>query len=678
MRPGIWTRDGTENASSAAYDELFDPIAEGWISGAYSGRLYVYVGLVQSTGDGVWNSPATDHDYSNESSFYDYGNDGTNGLSVICSWVELNEYPANTFCQFLLIAQLDYTNGVITKLSQVHVGHHQDFTSETHDQSSASSYQAVCTYDGTTAANLFQDYTVRFFEGKWDNIFWSGTANPLDIDRIAMTDSITPPHYIYVKASHATYDPSLEFDTLEILGSHLEPADNVYTFYIRILYEIYNTQITANDSQTVHIPYLIRRTYGNEKHGWIRPDGQDSGIGGVDVDPRGRTVGFISATGSTHYRELQAYNFFEDVVNSGVYLDDDQVISWWPHVVGGEDIREYARIDSVNGLAQGSGRSLEIFSANPSYFQLYRFYQQINIVVNDLTQNPALDNYRFLFRDETDPNEPILKYANLSNVNVASANSAINAYFSQYAYYALSVKPFDHGDLLGLEDHDHGFYWTNCTGNIGVAGACDSTQAQNYGTSCQLTNGSLSANICGSAGRPGTFSDGTVTAYVGGGASSWAGSFIGGTGADVYLGDVGGDQCVYATGGSSYFFYSPYTVYLCDVLGIGAAGYLSDSSTYVTLCDGTVAGTFNEGAGIVTKIADGAGWGVDTTGLINSSLGYHVGGAQVLINPQSIGSVLVGSAGATYTATEQALINNLITKVNAIDLALKTHGMCIV
>ena len=96
--------------------------------------------------------------------------------------------------------------------------------------------------------------------------------------------------------------------------------------------------------------------------------------------------------------------------------------------------------------------------------------------------------------------------------------------------------------------------------------------------------------------------------------------------------------------------------------GVPAANYATTASVPNLAAPGTIGGT-----------TAGLAW--FTT--VNASTAYRVGGTQVLGTQQTgLGATLASThCGATYTTTEQGLINALIDKVVILETKLKAHGL---
>ena len=212
-----------------------------------------------------------------------------------------------------------------------------------------------------------------------------------------------------------TKNPALVPSAINVYAYPIMPVDSVQRGGNR--YKLLAYIITDSSGEFTEV---VQSWFGGDIDDIaLVPDGDDTGVVALDVNPRGRTIGFAPTGALTHESELEDYHFTLDVIlgNEGVYAANDQVLPFWS-ISGTEEIKKYARLDAVNanGTTKG-GKSLEIIagsSGKPDYAQINDF--QAASVAESLSSWEDLDgDSRLIMIRKVIAGVPTVTYSSLAS-----------------------------------------------------------------------------------------------------------------------------------------------------------------------------------------------------------------------------------------------------------------------
>ncbi len=248
---------------------------------------------------------------------------------------------------------------------------------------------------------------------------------------------------------------------------------------------------------------------GNIKDFMMIPDGKPQTVVSSTVE----TLDYIASSGSPEniglLQDRQAHELLV-TGNTVSQYSGDQIAPWIDYVNLGVSQKKYARYDSSNagaglwGVAK-AGRSLEIKDVNPSNWeyivQLYDFLTMPNPVTgafDAVTDSGVADGeYMFLARHSQAADAHTLKYVDLSNMNVATADLADDL---------APDTPFAHTDLADMPD----LTGTNQDQDFSYLRRYDTAADATYENDAEYRNkGAMYASTLGLATVAGGAPDGT-------------------------------------------------------------------------------------------------------------------------------------------------------------------------
>jgi len=334
---GHWFRNGSNSYSA---ETEINPFDEDIVAADYDGDVYIYVARKNSHTSG--------------------------DLEVFCSGIELPT-TENDFCMEVPIATVTYDNANLSStISQHQVGDITDFiTTGGQDSDALNNFGIII-----TKASYDADPDVNITGGKVkirNNTYTLTNVNA----------TVTSGKVVYIDlGSNAASDASLIPVDPAIKIENAMPADSTYdNRYIKLYDLSYSAlDIKADGTSTKKYKSINATRFheGMVQMDWVRPDGQDSGITSVDTDyPKVKGLNFC--TGEKHAGELQDYQAYETLVNTGTeYLTGEIAIPYYDVNITNVTEKKYASIDTHSFIAGHTqpGQSLEKSYGNPDYLQI--------------------------------------------------------------------------------------------------------------------------------------------------------------------------------------------------------------------------------------------------------------------------------------------------------------------
>lgn len=724
VRPGVWKRNGNWNASSHSYDLSFD------FGQGSNATIWVYCCLKASSGDPGANAPP--NDWSNESVYYDHNNDGSNGLFIMATDGPLAADMENDyFHHFLLLGQVttDALGGM--EISQAWMGEYEDnqWGWDNTMQPFTPSQELTPTVNLTGIPTaIAQDFacTGGYLSIRGD----TDTKDILVLGLLAVPGGNSAWWAEWTASTSPAKDPSLvpsatPGDATVKTGPAF-PADLGYEYRYKKLFSTSNSSLTARGFVFNYMFIYGWNHVGHDiVHDWNRPDGTDSGIPNNDVNPRGRTIGFIPPAGAgnngIHEGELEAYHFTNDVINGqngnkqyGGPSYQDQILTWWGFVVAGETIRKYARLDAVGFDAHASGKSLWIRggvpTTNPDFMELYNFWQTAasgdtaSAAIEDFDTGTDLD---VLVRDRSGgQNKPELKYRHITTSTSPPSGTCTYLYenccteildcitddletgIPSVIIEAINCEDFLEHCLIETSPGVPGYWEQNLThyheNHTFNSDDHDGSAGPGTGTGMgsiipryiEVTSGAGRNNMDGKIG------DGAGNDSIAPDNRELYNSLFA-IGHDYGVGQLNDENAVksiqYADR-DMWNFSGVKTVDWQNGLLYTAAGYTVDwGSSNLTIAGVSSVDWLNKSlkgawdvTGLFTALA-----GLDVTGSVDATVSYEVAGTKVVGAQQTgMGAQLSPAiAGATYGATEQTMLQNVYNKMVNMEARLTIHGL---
>lgn len=431
--PGIVTDGWYDNSSSAflhqwkttvnaTYDTNYDIAAGDWM---HNETEVYFAGLANIDPKSTYNIIPVNY----TGNVYNYAfldkSDKPSAVTFFPSGNKIETIYPNTLGMLLHISTVTYTGGKVTNIDQHQVGGHSS-DCELSNPDNPNSFGLSCSRSGTDSFTLDIGAGIVQVRGTTENSV-AGTS----------LASFFLPKKVWVEYENYTQDRSLIPSAVTIKTGANFPPFITYQRYFHELYDIDKTTTNLSNGgssiATFVGPVFNRHYQGGEiREDWVRPDGQLSGLGGVDADyPNGRTIDFVSA--GPHQGELQDRQFHEQVVdNVSTRFGSvgDQGISYFVQAAT-IVAKEYARIDSVNASSGRCGKSLEIkLVSTDAYLQLYDFYTCSTVVSitapSALSENLAAQGYSILARSSS-ATMPVLSYLGLQKFKPDTCGTADTA-----------------------------------------------------------------------------------------------------------------------------------------------------------------------------------------------------------------------------------------------------------
>jgi len=248
-------------------------------------------------------------------------------------------------------------------------------------------------------------------------------TNPESYDEVAICkDTIADGDLWFVwlafyNSNTATYDPVAPDTLIAEYGTSrpVEPATDNYLNYCVVLGTV------ENDGGSLR--FRPERPGGNHKDFSMVPDS----IPMIETNQFIRSIGYVTDSINDHQNGLlQDYNAYEQLITaSGITnTNGDFAIPYFDYDDMDDTTKEYARVDGINPGAHNETASIYITS---NQLMLYEF-DNPTIVTGpfDATAlSGAADNeYSVLMRYRDDANFHELRYVDISDMNVASADIA--------------------------------------------------------------------------------------------------------------------------------------------------------------------------------------------------------------------------------------------------------------